>query len=109
LIGPYYFVRFVIASIRQRSLWFYRYPPGHYGSTIPSQREITSQESTLFDLTAQSVPGIALNTNGQLTLLRNFLGSTKLIASTGYRQTARDITLKTQHSGSVTPWCCIAS
>jgi len=72
LIVPYYFVRFVIASIRERSFWFYRYPPGHYGSTIPSQREITSQETALFDLRAQSVPGIAINGDTQLTLLREF-------------------------------------
>jgi predicted O-methyltransferase YrrM len=72
LILPYYFLRFVIASIRERSYWFYRYPPGHYSSTIPSQREIGNKETELFDLSAASVPGIALNENYQLRLLRDF-------------------------------------
>jgi hypothetical protein len=72
LILPYYFLRFVIVSIRERSYWFFRYPPGHYSSTIPSQREIRKSESKLFDLSSRSVPGINLNANYQLGLLRDF-------------------------------------
>lgn len=69
---PFYFVRFVFASIKERSWWFYRYPPGHYGSTIPSQCEISDRENELFDLRVTSLPGIALNAETQLELLRDF-------------------------------------
>lgn len=72
LILPYYFVRFLIASLREKSLWFYRYPPGHYGSTIPSQRDINNRETEIFDETVQALPGINLNIDYQLSLLREF-------------------------------------
>jgi len=72
LILPYYFARFLAASLRHRSLWFYRYPPGHYGSTIPSRREIDSRETELFSSSMEALPGIDLNVDRQLGLLHEF-------------------------------------
>jgi hypothetical protein len=70
-ILPYYFVRFVLGSIRERGLWFYRYPMGHYGSTIPSKRELLQKEEMIFSKAARTIPGVDLNLDYQLELLRD--------------------------------------
>ena len=72
LILPYYFLRFVLASVRERSLWFYRYPPGHYGSTLPSLRDINSRRIELFSRGTAGVDGTDLNMARQLELLQTF-------------------------------------
>ena len=72
LLLPYYFSRFIIISIREKSLWFYRYPPGHHGSTIPSQRDINCRRDELFEKNSIGRDGIELNTRRQLELLETF-------------------------------------
>lgn len=74
LILPYYFLRFLFHSILTCSWWFYRYPPGHYGSTIPSARDIDVNQATIF--TGQSIAedGIGLSEHAQLERLDTFAG-----------------------------------
>lgn len=74
LILPFYFLRFIWVSVRERSLWFYRYPPGHYGSTLPSLREITRRRAELYSGGNPGADGIELNTSRQLELLQAFSG-----------------------------------
>lgn len=72
IILPFYFARFVFYSLKERSLWFYRYPMGHYGSTIPSKREILLQQNNIFNKSIREIPGLDLNIDYQLELLKNF-------------------------------------
>gem|GEM_PF-3384745 len=48
LIVSFYISRFLLASVRERSLWFYRYQPGHFGPTIPSRRYIEERKNEIF-------------------------------------------------------------
>ncbi|MGH8040546.1 MAG: class I SAM-dependent methyltransferase [Rudaea sp.] len=90
LILPFYFLRFVYFSLKGRSLWFYRYPPGHYGSPLPSAVEIRKNRDRLFQSTCLQKDGVDLNASGQERLLREimpFMGEFKphRIASNGKR------------------------
>jgi predicted O-methyltransferase YrrM len=72
LILPFYFVRFVFHAFRQRSLWYLRYYPGHYGSTIPSGIELQRAKETLFSSSGLPNDGVSLNLEGQHALLHEF-------------------------------------
>lgn len=72
LVLPFYFLRFVLTSMREGSLWFLRYPPGHFSSTLPSQREIDQRRHELFARGTAGVDGTDLNTVRQLELLNAF-------------------------------------
>jgi hypothetical protein len=72
VLVPFYFVRFVIYSITTRSLWFYRYFPGHYGSTLPSGADIRKHRAKLFNPPGLTNDGVELNTKKQLELLNEF-------------------------------------
>lgn len=69
MIVPYYFFRFLFYSFKEKSLWFYRYYPGHYGSTIPSAKSIEATRSKLFTSDYEMYDGIALNSSMQKELL----------------------------------------
>jgi predicted O-methyltransferase YrrM len=69
LIIPFYLVRFLYFSLKERSLWFYRYYPGHYGSTIPSATAIQKNRDVLFGNAFPSEDGIDLNATNQEKLL----------------------------------------
>ncbi|MFC1837839.1 class I SAM-dependent methyltransferase, partial [Thermodesulfobacteriota bacterium] len=56
----------------EKSLWFYRYYPGHYGSTIPSGRFIKENETELFTSKVR-LDGIDLNESRQFELLQEFV------------------------------------
>lgn len=73
LILPYYFLRFLAHSVRERSWWFYRYPPGHYGSTIPSKNDIERNQKAIFSGQSVTEDGINLNEDVQLKLLNKFI------------------------------------
>jgi hypothetical protein len=45
-------------------------PPGHFYSPIPSLEDVQRRDATLFGPPARSLPGIDLNEEGQLSLLR---------------------------------------
>jgi len=74
LIVPFYFVRFLYFSLKERSLWFYRYYPGHYGSTIPSAAAIKRDRVTLFNGTVTTEDAVELNAAYQEELLRKISG-----------------------------------
>jgi hypothetical protein len=71
LLLPFYIVRFAWYSIANRSLWFLRYYPGHYGSPLPSGREIKEQSARFFGSTG-SADGISSGIEKQLELLDEF-------------------------------------
>ena len=70
LIVPFYFLRFLYFSLKERSLWFYRYYPGHYGSTIPSAAAIKRDRAALFNSTVTTEDAVDLNAANQEELLR---------------------------------------
>jgi predicted O-methyltransferase YrrM len=47
--------------------WF---PPGHFYSPIPSLDEIRRKEEKIFDRSSEVIPGIDMNADGQLALLK---------------------------------------
>jgi hypothetical protein len=71
LILPFYIVRYCIFSIKEKSFWFYRYYPGHYGSTIPSWKYIKFNRANIFSL-EQKTAGVELNEAKQVALLQKF-------------------------------------
>lgn len=71
-ILPYYFLRYLYHSIVTKSLWSYRYFPGHYGSTIPGANEIERSAALLFDKNVTRIDGVELNEPVQLELLTIF-------------------------------------
>ena len=72
LLLPYYFIRFGYSSLKERSLWFYRYPMGHFGSTIPSKLDLLAHEERIFTVVTKHIPGVDLNIHFQLELLSEF-------------------------------------
>ena len=78
---PYYFFRFIYSSLTERSLWFYRYPMGHFGSTIPSKLDLITDEGRIFNKTVGNIPGIELNVELQLGLLSEFSKYNRSFAS----------------------------
>jgi predicted O-methyltransferase YrrM len=71
LLWPFYFARFLYFAIKERSLAFYRYYPGHHGSTIPSWKQVVADQQRIFS--ADGAPdGIDLDAPGQLALLDAF-------------------------------------
>lgn len=73
LILPFYFSRFLYQSVRQHSWWFYRYPPGHYGSTIPGGKEIAANKEKIFPGQWLYEDGVDLNEDRQHELLYEFV------------------------------------
>ena len=49
------------------------FPPGHFYSPIPSVDDIRRRQATIFDDWPTELPGIALNTQGQLALFDAFV------------------------------------
>src|SRR5687768_8480024 len=49
------------------------FPPGHFYSPIPSVDDIKRRQATIFDDWPIELPGIALNTQGQLALFDSFV------------------------------------
>lgn len=49
-----------------------RFAPGHYYSPLPNMDEVQARSPRLFDRSADSLPGIELNTDAQLSLLDAF-------------------------------------
>jgi hypothetical protein len=47
-------------------------PPGHFYSPIPSLEDIKTKEKLIFDNIAREIPGIELNEEHQLKLLKCF-------------------------------------
>lgn len=74
LILPFYFLRYLYFSIKERSIWFYRYYPGHYGSTIPSAAAIRRNREALFGRTDPLEDGIDLNVTHQKEILQQICG-----------------------------------
>jgi predicted O-methyltransferase YrrM len=74
LIVPFYVARFLFYSLKERSLWFYRYYPGHYGSTIPSAAAIKRDRAVLFAGTVATEDAVDLNAACQEDLLRRISG-----------------------------------
>ena len=72
LILPYYFIRFLMYSLTKGNLWIYRYPPGHFGSTLPGKADIERGYKDISSSPDIPVDGIDLNTETQLQLLREF-------------------------------------
>ena len=72
LIVPFYFARFLYYSLKEKSLWFYRYHPGHFHSTIPSKVEIDRNADSIFTNKTATDDGIDLNEKEQLKLLGAF-------------------------------------
>lgn len=72
LLLPFYVVRFFYFSVRNGSLWFYRYPPGHYGSPLPGGGEIKRHRAAWFNPAPPSFDGVSLNPEQQLVLLDAF-------------------------------------
>ena len=68
----FYFARFIYYSIKNRSLWFYRYYPGHYGSPLPSGRDIAEHSAEYFGKVAEANDGVAINAAAQMKLLDEF-------------------------------------
>lgn len=83
---PYYFFRFIYSSLKERSLWFYRYPMGHFGSTIPSKLDLITDEGRIFNKTVGNIPGIELNVELQLGLLSEFSKYNRSFASSKHPQ-----------------------
>jgi len=73
LLQPFYLLRFVYASIREKSGQFSRYYPGYHGSTIPSLRHILEERTRFFDTgIGLHVDGIRLREEEQRALLVEF-------------------------------------
>ena len=49
-----------------------RSPPGHFYSVIPSLTDISGRASTIFCRPDDALPGISLNLEAQLEILRSF-------------------------------------
>ncbi|HTA64695.1 MAG TPA: class I SAM-dependent methyltransferase [Xanthomonadaceae bacterium] len=64
-----YFLQFIFRSLIERSLWMYRYYPGHYGSPLPSVREIRKNRKLLFEAPPNVEDGVDLNASGQEALI----------------------------------------
>ncbi len=69
-ILPFYFLRFIYCALRERSIGYLRYPPGHYASAIPSGIQIRADSARLFSRENQPIGGIDLNEATQLEVLR---------------------------------------
>ncbi|HEY2345283.1 MAG TPA: class I SAM-dependent methyltransferase [Xanthomonadaceae bacterium] len=62
VVAPtFYFLQFVYRSVRERSIWAYRYYPGHYGSPLPSVREVKKYGQLLFEAAPEVDDGVDLN------------------------------------------------
>ena len=72
LLLPFYVLRFLYFSVKNGSLWFYRYPPGHYGSPLPGGREIRRHRAAWFSPAPPPFDGVKLNPEKQLALLDAF-------------------------------------
>jgi len=71
-LRPFYFVRFIYFSFKEKSTWFYRYYPGYHGSTIPSLRSVLGHAGQIFSVKERPNDGIAMNAELQRTLLEDF-------------------------------------
>ena len=62
-----------IARLKEElARWRTKYPPGHFYSPIPSPQEIRGDADRIFFTPEESLPGLDLNENEQLSLLHSF-------------------------------------
>jgi len=63
-------LRFLLYSLLKGNLWIYRYPPGHFGSSLPGKDDIERRYKEITSPSDVSIDGVDLNAENQLLLLR---------------------------------------